>query len=149
MIKQARVEDISSSRITRRHGRIYVVTRYYPRFLKKKLIDAYIGALAPTKELLSEFKAKEEELGGEHDAAFEAINYESQFQLGSESLARLREIAAESETTTVYLVCHCAVGQYCHREILMLLAESLYGAKISKLSHDYTTIRTRLTDFQK
>lgn len=52
MLKQARVEDISKNRITKSHDHIVVVTHYYPRFLKRKLIDKYIKELAPTRELL-------------------------------------------------------------------------------------------------
>jgi uncharacterized protein YeaO (DUF488 family) len=134
--------------VTKRHGRIYVVTRYYPRFLKKNLIDAYYGVLAPTKELLAEFKEREDAMDGDHDGAFEAVDYESKFTLPEEGLARLREIAAESEQTTVYFVCHCAIGQYCHREILMLLAHELFGAKIATLTHPYEKFRERLNEFR-
>ena len=57
MIKQATVEDIANLRVTKRYGLIVVCTRYYPRFLKRKLVDEYFRVLAPTKELLTEFKS--------------------------------------------------------------------------------------------
>ncbi|HVK62263.1 MAG TPA: DUF488 family protein, partial [Bdellovibrionales bacterium] len=111
-------------------------------------INGYISDLAPSKEFLAEFKEREEKLD-DHDAAFEAIHYEKKFDLGIEGLARLSEIAEESRHHTVYLVCHCAIGQYCHREILMILAEDLFGAKIAKLSHSYETFRARLHEFRR
>ncbi|MEK7356953.1 MAG: DUF488 family protein, partial [Bdellovibrionota bacterium] len=119
--------------MTKRHGRIVVVTRYYPRYLKKKLIDDYFAVLAPSKELLHEFKDREEAMGADHDGAFEAIDYEMKFTLSPEGLEILRELAAESATRPVYFVCHCKLGQRCHREILMLAARELYGAKIGKV----------------
>jgi len=144
MIRQASVEDISNERVTKRHGRVVVVTRYYPRFLKKKLIDDYFVVLAPPKELLREFKDKEEKMDADHDGAFEAMHYESKFTLSEEGLAVLQELAEESKKRPIYLVCHCKLGQYCHREILMLAARELFGASIAKVHHPYLTILKRL-----
>lgn len=146
MLRAATVEDISKRRITKTHGGIYVVTRFYPRFLKSQMIDAYYGSLAPTKELLKEFKDKEEELG-HHDQAFEAIDYESKFTLPKEAVAVLGELAAASHDKHIHLVCHCDLKQYCHRELLFLIAEEHFGAKIPKLSHGYEKFRKRLKEF--
>lgn len=145
MIRQATVEDISKERVTKRHGRIVVVTRYYPRFLKKKLIDDYYGVLAPPKILLHEFKDREAAMDADHDGAFEAIDYESKFVLSEEGLAVLQQLANESKTRPVYLVCHCKLGQRCHREILMLAARELFGASIAKVHLEYPVILERLT----
>lgn len=144
MIRQATVEDISSERVTKRHGRVVVVTRYYPRYLKKKLIDDYFAVLAPPKELLHEFKEREEQMSADHDGAFEAIDYESKFTLSDEGIAVLRDLSEESKTRPVYLVCHCKIGQRCHREILMLAARELFGATIGKVTLEYPVILERL-----
>ncbi len=145
MFKQATVEDVSNSRITKRHGHVAVVTRYYPRYLKKTLHDEYIGELAPTKALLEEFKAKEDETR-DHDKAFDDVAYEEKFTLSQEGLEQLKRLAEIASTKTVYLVCHCKIGQRCHREVLMVIAEALYGAKIGKLHFSWKTIRDRLPD---
>jgi uncharacterized protein YeaO (DUF488 family) len=149
LIKQATVEDISNSRITKRHGRIVVVTRYYPRFLKRKLVDDYEGVLAPSKALLTEFKKREDEMGDDHDGAFEDISYESKFELSESGIAKLREYAALAATQDVYFVCHCRLGQRCHRELLLLMAKQM-GAPVGRVYMEYPIFQERFalrTDF--
>ena len=143
MIKQARVEDISNRRITRVHGRIIVVTHYYPRFLKSQLIDEYFKSLAPSRELLTEFKEAEEKLG-DSNLAFEQIDYENKFWLSENGFAELQSLAIEAQTKTIYFVCHCPIGQRCHREILMVIANELYGAPVGKLHFPWEKFRARL-----
>lgn len=142
MIKQATVEDVANKRITRLHGRIVVVTHYYPRFLKSNLIHDYYKSLAPTRELLSEFKAAESRLG--HDEGFLAVDYENKFWLSDEGLRDLQKLAADAHDKTIYIVCHCRVGQRCHRELLMIMAEKRFGAPIGRLSFDWERFRMRV-----
>lgn len=144
MLKQATVEDIANSRITKRHGRIVVTTRYYPRFLKRKLVDDYFGSLAPTKELLSEFKVREDELN-DHDLAFEDMNYQDKFTLDESGVSVLRDLSELARSQDVYLVCHCTLGQRCHREILLLMARDLFEAPIGRVYLAYPTIEKRLS----
>lgn len=144
MLKQATVEDISNSRITKRHGRILVTTRYYPRFLKKKFVDEYLAILAPTKELLTEFKESEAALEN-HDQAFEKVSYEEKFTLDEGAREVLRNLAEISREQDVYLVCHCRIGQRCHREILMLIAQKLFDAQTARIHNAYATIEERLS----
>lgn len=144
MLKQARVEDISKNRITKLHGHIVVVTHFYPRFLKRKLVDDYIKDLAPTRELLSEFKAAEKETG-DHDQGFKAVDYESKFTLSDSGLAELARLSALAETKDVYLVCHCSVGQRCHRELLLMIAKKHFGATVGRIHHAYSTFEHRVS----
>lgn len=143
MLKQATVEDISNRRITKIHGRIVVVTHYYPRFLKRNLIDDYARELAPTRELLTEFK-EAERASGDHDGAFAVIDYESKFNLSKAGYDTLEKLARESAARPVYLVCHCTIGQCCHREILMLIARERYGAPVARIHKSYDTFLKRL-----
>lgn len=142
MFKQATVEDVANKRITRLHGRIVVTTHYYPRFLKSNLIHDYMKSLAPTRDLLTEFKEAEDRVG--HDEAFLAVDYENRFWLSDEGLTDLQALAIEALDKTIYLVCHCPVGQKCHRELLMVMAEKLFGAPIGRLSFDWKTFRSRV-----
>lgn len=147
MIRQATVADIGAKRVTRIHGHVVVVTQYYPRFLKKNLIHEYAHDLAPTRKLLTEFKTAERaDADEDHDRAFDDVDYESKFTLSAEGLASLQRLAEISRERTVYLVCHCKVGQRCHREILMIAAEKLFGAKIGKVHFPWTTIRKRIDE---
>lgn len=143
MLRQATVEDIRSSRVTRRHGRIVVVTRFYPRYLQKKLVDEYASDLAPAKELLVEFKDREKAIE-DHDRAFDEISYESKFTLRSDGLDHLRSLCELARDRDVYFVCHCKIGSRCHREILMLIGSELFGAKVGRLHFDWDGIRRRL-----
>jgi hypothetical protein len=147
MIRQATVEDIGNKRITKLHGDIVVVTQYYPRFLKRNLIHEYHRVLAPTRALLSEFKDTERARVDEsHDDAFDDVNYEEKFTLSKEGMAVLAAWAERSKERDVYFVCHCRIGQRCHREILLLAAEKYFGAKISKTHFPWTVIRRRLEE---
>lgn len=145
MLKQARVEDISKNRITKLHGHIVVVTHYYPRFLKRKLVDEYIKELAPTRELLTEFKSTEKE-SGDHDQGFESMEYESKFTLSESGLAELSRLSTLAATKDVYLVCHCAIGQCCHRELLLMIAKEQFGAGVGRVHHAYLTFAKRLKE---
>lgn len=143
MLKQARVEDIAKNRITKLHGHIVVVTHYYPRFLKRKLIDEYIKDLAPTRELLTEFKESEKS-SGDHDDSFQKMDYESKFSLSEAGLSELARLSSLSKDKDVYLVCHCAIGQCCHRELLLMIAKDKFGASVGKIHHDYSQFKNRL-----
>lgn len=143
MLKQATVEDISNNRITKRHGRIIVTTRYYPRFLKKKFVDEYLPILAPTKELLAQFKDLEAELA-DHDRAFEEVEYEHLFTLDEGARDVLKTLSDLSREQDVYLVCHCKLGQRCHREIVMVLARALFDAPVGRVYHAYSVIEERV-----
>jgi uncharacterized protein YeaO (DUF488 family) len=143
MLHQATVTDIKNKRVTKLHGTIVVVTRFYPRFLPRNLVNEYFSELAPNKKLLDEFKKMEKNLD-DHNQAFEDVDYESKFQISSSGIEILRELAASDRP--VYLICHCKIGDYCHREILLLIAEKLCGAKISRVHFPWKKIRERIED---
>ena len=142
MMKQARVEDIANRRITRLHGYIVVITHFYPRFLKRNLLHEYIKELGPVRPLLKEFKDMEVSLS-DHDEAFEKIDYESKFTITEGGWAELRRLVELSSARDVYLVCHCSLGQRCHRELILLAAHRVLGASIVKLSHSYPVFSER------
>jgi uncharacterized protein YeaO (DUF488 family) len=156
MIKQCTVEDLKNNRVTKQHGQIILITRYYPRFLKKNLFHEYQPCLAPTRELLKEFKncektlfeADPRSLDAAHNLAFEQMNYESKFTLSEEGLAEIDRLSQLSRSSQnggqVFLACHCPVGIRCHRELLMIIGEALFGAKIARLHFPWTTFRDRL-----
>jgi uncharacterized protein YeaO (DUF488 family) len=155
VFRQARVEDIGNRRITKTHGQIVVVTQYYPRFLKRSLIHEYQHGLTPTRELLKDFKDAEksaiERLGKDkiseaHNQAFDDVGYEDKFTLTPDAISELGRLAEIAKTGDVYLVCHCKIGDRCHREILMLYAEVNFESKISKISYPWIKIRERIAD---
>ena len=142
-LKQCTVHDVANHRVTKLHGRVIVITRFYPRFLKRRYVHDYLSVLAPLPELLKEFREAEKALG-DHDRAFESVDYERKFRLQPEGMIVLKRLVEESRGQTIYFVCHCPIGQRCHRELVMLIAQELFGAKIAKLSFDWSIFRARL-----
>jgi uncharacterized protein YeaO (DUF488 family) len=142
MIKQASVHQLRSGELTRKDGYIVVTMCFYPRGLSKDLRDEYHGSLAPDRVLFKDWQ-KYEKLEG-HDAAFEKSHYEERFELDAKAFYHLRNLAERARNQDVYFVCQCAVGERCHREILLLTAEREYGAKIDKVYHSYPRFLKRL-----
>lgn len=118
--------------------------QFYPRFLSKELIDEYRRDLAPEKELFTEFKAKERATK-DHNGAFDDVGYEKRFELtpaGHEELARLTALSRERD---VFLICQCQALQKCHADLLLLIAKTLYDARIPLLRMSYPTFNDKLT----
>lgn len=142
MLKQASVSQVRSGELNKDQGYLSVTMRTYPRGLKKELIDEYRADLAPDLELFREFKELQASVG--HEQAFEQVRYEDRFELGRRPLLHLEELVRISQKQDVYLICQCDVGQYCHREILMLMAQKKFGAEIAPIHHSYEKFLARL-----
>src|SRR5688572_2952026 len=122
MLYRASVQDIKDKRVTRRSGYLAVVMQYYPRFLKKEMIDEYVHTLAPDRVLFTEFKERDRALK-DHDAAFAGVDYENRFTLTDEGLANLERLSELSCERDVILVCQCLPVEKCHADLLLLLAK--------------------------
>jgi uncharacterized protein YeaO (DUF488 family) len=144
MIKQGSLEELRSGVIKKSDGWLCLTTRYYPRFLKPGEIDEYVSDLAPSKKLLTEFKNKSARVG--HDEAFEAVDYQLKFTLNEKGHAHLKMLTDLGKARDVYILCYCARGLYCHREMLLLLARDRYGAEIGPLTHAYPDFLKRIKD---
>jgi uncharacterized protein YeaO (DUF488 family) len=142
MMKQASVAQLRSGELGRKNGYLVVCMAYYPRGLKKEFLDEYRSDLAPDRELFREWKEFEESSG--HEEAFNKSNYEERFTLSEEALAHLKVLSEFSRRSDVYLFCQCALGERCHREILMLTAQKKFDAPIDKVFHDYPRYLKRL-----
>jgi uncharacterized protein YeaO (DUF488 family) len=96
--------------------------------------------LAPSKELLDEFndwRARFQPGQGfetEHDFAWAKSDYERRFRAQIEgnpkSQARLRDLAEQSRTKDVFLICYEAYDKPCHRKLLLRIAEEEFGAVV-------------------
>lgn len=143
MLYRAPVQEVKSGRISRRYGYLVVVMQYYPRFLPKTAIDEYVRALAPDRELFTEFKAKDRKLS-DHDKAFAEVRYEERFRLteeGEEELGRLSEMAKGRD---VFLLCQCASLEHCHADLLLLAARYWFGAAIQHVRVSYPVFEARV-----
>jgi uncharacterized protein YeaO (DUF488 family) len=139
MLRQASVSQIRKGEITRDDGYVVITMRFYPRGLRKELRDEYRGELAPEKGLFKEFKRHQAAEG--HDEAFRLSRYERRFALGPDALAHLKRLSELARKTDVFLVCQCAVGERCHRELLLLMARKRFNAPVDRVFHRYPDFR--------
>ncbi len=147
MLTQTSVAEIKNGNIPREKSHIVITMRFYPRFLRKEMRDEFCCDLAPTKDLLTKFNAAQKKLGN-HNDAFAEVDYENIFNMTPAGYEHLRRLSKLSHDKDVYLVCICAAGERCHREMLMLLGNSLYGAPIGKVFHKYPDIMKRMPEFR-
>jgi uncharacterized protein YeaO (DUF488 family) len=144
MLKQGSLEELRAGVIGKTDGWLALTTRFYPRFLKPSEVDEYISDLAPSRQLLAEFKRKSEAVG--HNAAFLAMDYQKKFVLTAKGHERLKLLTVLGQERDVYLLCYCKRDEYCHRELLMLTARERYGAKVDQLVHKYPEFLKRVSE---
>jgi uncharacterized protein YeaO (DUF488 family) len=141
------MRHLRTSAVTRENGYVVICMRHYPRNFPKTLRDEYQPLLAPDAILFEEWKKAADTFG--HDPAFAQVNYEKRFALGPEAQGELARLAELSRERNVYLVCQCAVGERCHRELLLLAARSLFEAEIGHVYHSYPDFEKRLPELGK
>ncbi len=142
MLKQASINQIRSGALTRENGYIVISMCFYPRGLKKELKDEFRNDLAPTPELLKDFKHFQALEG--HGAGFEKSHYEERFSLSRRAFEYFRWLAKSSVEKDVYLVCQCELGERCHREILLLIAQKEFEIATDPVFHTYPIYLKRL-----
>jgi uncharacterized protein YeaO (DUF488 family) len=140
MLKQASVGQIRNGEVSRDDGYIVLAMCFFPRGFKRELRDEYLHDLAPDRVLFKEWLAYSREFG--HEEAFKKSDYENRFQLNGKARYDLRRLT--EKVGDVYLVCQCAVGERCHREMLMLAAKTLYGGNIDKVFNEYPEFLARV-----
>ncbi|MGZ5280457.1 MAG: DUF488 family protein, N3 subclade [Pseudobdellovibrionaceae bacterium] len=142
MLKQASVTELRKGTLTKAQGYLSICMRTYPRGLKKELSDEYRSDLAPAIELFRDFKDLQATVG--HQKAFEECQYQSRFELSRRALMHLEELVKISRSQDVYLICQCEVGEFCHRELLLIIAEHKFGATIEPIQNAYPIYLERL-----
>lgn len=144
MLFRAPIRELKSGRIARRRSHTVVVMQHYPRGLSKELVDEYVHALAPERELFDEFKTKDRELK-DHDAAFELVRYEERFALSAEGVEHLRRLSALAVERDVLLFCQCLAPERCHADLLLLMARHWFRGNTATVRIKYPTFEERLT----
>jgi len=99
--------------------------------------------LAPSKELLDDFNAWKarfktgQGFENAYDFAWKRSNYEKRFrrriQGDLKALARLQELAEQSRTRDIFLICYEAYDKPCHRMLLLKIAEEEFGAVVDHM----------------
>lgn len=103
-------------------GHRLLVTRYWPRGVKKEAFDEWRRELAPSKELLRTYRQataieRGGELGQQADAwAVFTGRYRSEIAQERASVEELQQRHGRGETLSLLCACHAAVC--CHRSIL-------------------------------
>ncbi len=94
-----------------------LVTRFWPRGIRKEYVSIMISALAPSKQLLLRYKR--------HAIVWEVLASEYTIQIARDEKAkdeieRLRLLSKENNIT---LLCYEREGENCHRHVLKNLIE--------------------------
>jgi uncharacterized protein YeaO (DUF488 family) len=143
MLRRDSVHNIQSGRLSRKDAYLVVTMLFYPRFLKKDLINEYVHALAPPADLFTEFKKLDRQIKN-HNTAFNGVNYEARFDLSAEGRAELARLSEMSHHRDVVLICVCRETDRCHCDLLLMWARHVYGAKIKGLTIQYPNFESRL-----
>lgn len=143
MLHQASAGEVHDGTLSRRDGLIAITMRTYPRQIRKDQRDEYLVDLSPEPALFRDFKEAERRLG-DHDAAFAEVDYERRFTLGGTALIDLERLAKAARDRDVFLVCQCAKGMRCHRELLLLIARHAFDAEVGRVAHAYPVFAERL-----
>ncbi len=93
-------------------GTRILITRYYPRGVRKGHFDEWVRELAPSPELLKGYKE-----GVVNDEQF-TMMFLSQIFSSVESLEALQTISEMAKNREVTLLCYEKDGQFCHRHLV-------------------------------
>jgi uncharacterized protein YeaO (DUF488 family) len=101
-------------------GTRILITRYYPRFMKKGHFDERMLVLSPDPDTLRKWKhSKKTE--GDWKRIEEKFLAQMKDLAAMEAIAELRRRSSSGETLT--LLCYCKEGEHCHRHIIKSLIE--------------------------
>ena len=95
-----------------------LITRFYPRGIKKSNFDIWKKDLAPSQKLLKELK-NNKKTWSQFIASFKSELNESK-----ESLQSIKELRKESKTNNVTLLCFEKDGNPCHRHLLKKIIQN-------------------------
>jgi uncharacterized protein YeaO (DUF488 family) len=101
-------------------GTRILITRIYPRFIKKQHFDERMLVLSPDRDTLRKWKHSQKT---EEDwKSFEEKLLPQMKDLAAmEAITELRRRSSSGETFT--LLCFCKKGEHCHRYIIKSLIE--------------------------
>lgn len=145
MLKQASVSDLITDRVKRsKKSYVVIAMRRYPRFVNRLLRDEYLPSLASDHKLFEDWLSTKRRTAN-HNGAFAKVRFEDRFKLDAEGLENLRRLSELSTKKDVYLVCQCAQGLRCHREMVMLLAKHLFSTPIDEIKNSYPTFVRKIS----
>jgi uncharacterized protein YeaO (DUF488 family) len=93
-----------------------LITRFYPRGVKKERFDRWTRELSPSRELLRAYRSKEKSW-----EVFKA-EFVAELEANPSSVAAIRALRRESRKGNVTLLCYEKSGIPCHRYVVVELA---------------------------
>jgi uncharacterized protein YeaO (DUF488 family) len=104
-----------------------LITRFYPRGVKKDRFDRWMKELSPSKELLKAYRSKEKSWD-----QFES-EFRAELEASPEAQEAIRSLRSDSARSPVTLLCYESSGLPCHRYIIA----SIIDAKRRGVSKGY------------
>jgi uncharacterized protein YeaO (DUF488 family) len=89
-----------------------LVTRFYPRGIKKNNFDCWTRELSPSGDLLNNYRQ------GRYNWEEFKIAFLSEMRDNKDSLERIHALNAQNESTVITLLCYEREGEHCHRHIV-------------------------------
>ncbi len=118
MQEMIRMKSIYAAK-TKEDGRRILITRYYPRGVKKEHFDDWIRELAPSKELLKQYK----------EGKISWNKFEKKFLIqmnDKESAMKLQVLSTQAKKKPITLLCYEKNDHECHRHLVHeLLLENM------------------------
>lgn len=94
-----------------------LITRYYPRGVRKDHFDLWVRELSPSADLLLKYKE------GKVSWAEFKVSFLSEIRDNIDSLEVLYALNNESRNTDITLLCYEKEGQPCHRHLVRDIVE--------------------------
>jgi len=110
-----------------------LVTRYYPRGVKKDRFDEWLRPLSPSRELLSDYRSGKKSWGRFKES------FLSEMRANPDSVEAIRRLAALSQDEDVTLLCYERAGLPCHRLLVrdVIAAPGLLSTHLqSRVAHE-------------
>lgn len=103
--------------VEKEDGLRVLITRYYPRGVKKEKYDIWVRELAPSAELLKKYKNSEIKWNDF------TISLLAELRNSIDSLEAIRALQTKGHMENVTLLCYEKDGEPCHRHLVRDLIE--------------------------
>lgn len=101
-----------------------LITRFYPRGIKKTNFDVWKKELSPSQQLLKELKTNKKTW----DQFI--TSFKSELEKNSESIQSIKDLRTEMKTKNVTLLCFEKDGNPCHRHLLKKIIQNPRNLKM-------------------
>lgn len=112
-----KTKSIYDKREEEEDGLRVLVTRYYPRGVRKGSFDRWVRELSPSKQLLQEYRE-----GGKSWPEFRSA-FIAELKQNDAARDEIRALRRESGRRDVTLLCYERAGSPCHRYVVAELIE--------------------------